>query len=415
MANLYIVEGKQSPRYNHFKDYICENCIATDTRMMGVVALRISWKSRTSRYHLYQLIHLDFSEYGVDDYMEYFTDPAMRRLNELGSRSELDENWNRMSGNLGGQEVRISPGASVRLIEMAIETNEQYYQRHDPDIREFRERVLMRISLMMDALKEDSSYSHISGMAATQAVCPTRLTIAETINYFLMRMCDKDYFGAAMLSEFSSAELSRIPMWKHQLLTLMHNRIKSTKDRSIFHCAALAEGDSGYFYIRARIGILISKDQKNPTVNLFECDYFRHCSEVEAAMQTQHTEYVTVYELTSPEQFDPDMSQMISRAAMRSVPNGMLYLMYAQNNEHVDSYTYYMNNDVYGAYLLTKRGELVVMSPEVMKINTMEMDIAHTFMMQDLRLQGRYRFDIQVFQSFCEMEGVRFRDIIRKD
>ncbi len=415
MANLYMVEGKQSMRYNHFQDYRWESTIATDTRLMGVTALQITWKSKTSGYHIHQLIHLDFSEYGVDDYMEYYTDPKLRRLNEMDSRRELDDNWQRMSGSLGGSEIAISLGTTVRLIQLAVATNENYYRNYEEEIQEFRKKALARIRLMIEVAKKDSAYTEVSDEEATQSVCLSNLNVAETINYFLMRMCDKDYLGASLLSEISWEELSHIPNWDHQMMTLLQNRIKSTKDAVVFHCASMAEGESGYFYIRTRIGMSAPTNKKNPKVALFDCSYFRHCSEVEAAMQMQQTEYITVYELAHPEEFDPDMSMMISRSAMRSVPNGMLYLLYTKDNNHVDSYTYYMNNDVYGAYLVTNQGELVLMSPEVMKISTMEMDVAHTFIMQDLELKGRYRFDMQIFQSFCEMAGTRFEDIIQRD
>ncbi len=51
------------------KTIVLTSCIATDTRLMGVVARKVSWTaSDGSRDKLFQLIHLDFSEYGVDDY-----------------------------------------------------------------------------------------------------------------------------------------------------------------------------------------------------------------------------------------------------------------------------------------------------------------------------------------------------------
>ena len=53
------------------------------------------------------------------------------------------------------------------------------------------------------------------------------------------------------------------------------------------------------------------------------------------------------------------------------------------------------------------------MSSEVMKISSMEMDLAATFISGNLELTGRYKFDSQVFQTFCEMPGATFEDILR--
>ena len=63
-----VVDGRLSQKFNHFNDYIPQTIEATDTRLMGVVVLRISWISpelRKQKY--YQIIHLDYSEYGIDE------------------------------------------------------------------------------------------------------------------------------------------------------------------------------------------------------------------------------------------------------------------------------------------------------------------------------------------------------------
>lgn len=46
MPKLRVVEGKLSSKYNHFKDYRFDSCIATDTRLMGVVAMKVSWTAK---------------------------------------------------------------------------------------------------------------------------------------------------------------------------------------------------------------------------------------------------------------------------------------------------------------------------------------------------------------------------------
>ena len=43
---LSLVEGRLSDRYNHFAEYEFESCQATDTRLMGVVAMKVSWRGR---------------------------------------------------------------------------------------------------------------------------------------------------------------------------------------------------------------------------------------------------------------------------------------------------------------------------------------------------------------------------------
>lgn len=46
MPVLKVVEGKLSNKYNHFMDYRFDSCVATNTRLMGVVALKVSWTAK---------------------------------------------------------------------------------------------------------------------------------------------------------------------------------------------------------------------------------------------------------------------------------------------------------------------------------------------------------------------------------
>ena len=97
---------------------------------------------------------------------------------------------------------------------------------------------------------------------------------------------------------------------------------------------------------------------------------------------------------------------------MTPAPNGIVYVLYNKDNSHVDSANYYMNHDLYGAYLLTPKNELVVMSHDLMKITNMEMDINKSINISKLELKGRYKLETQVFQSFAESPNTMFSDMI---
>lgn len=414
MNRFTVVEGKQSFLYNHFKEYNFTSCIATDTRLMGVVALKITWTAKKSRFRLCQIIHLDFSEYGIDDYMEYFSAPAYRKFSPIPSASELKTQWERVSGSLGGNEIEISLGAAIQLIEAALRTNEQYYRYHERDIQEFRENTIARIRLMLEAAREDKAYVSCDLLSATRSVCLPSLTIAETINYFLMRMCDMDYTVASALSTLTEEELSHIAGWKYNMMTLIHNQIRKGKDAATYYCTTLTQDERGYFYARITLTLDTSKGRKNSRVSSIQCNCFQRISEAEMAMHMKHPEYITVYQINCDiEDLDLDLSPMVFGSQMSGVPNGILYLLYNESNAHVNSNNYFMNNDVYGAYLITPQGQLVLMSPEIMKISTMELDIASHYYMNELKLSGRYKFDTQVFQTFCELPGTRFEDILQ--
>ena len=97
---------------------------------------------------------------------------------------------------------------------------------------------------------------------------------------------------------------------------------------------------------------------------------------------------------------------------MTPATNGITYVLYNKDNYHVDSSNYFMNHDLYGAYLLTPSNELVVMSHDIIKITNMETDISRSTNSDKLELKGRYKLETQVFKSFSEMPGAKFSEMI---
>ena len=100
MNELYAVEGKQSFLYNHFKDCKWDSCVATDTRLMGVIAMKITWKSGRSK--IYQILHLDFSPIkGPEGNIEY-----LLHIQKNGRTKEAEEELTEMKKELIGQTVK---------------------------------------------------------------------------------------------------------------------------------------------------------------------------------------------------------------------------------------------------------------------------------------------------------------------
>ncbi|MBQ6583264.1 MAG: hypothetical protein IJH77_05505, partial [Mogibacterium sp.] len=291
-----VVEGKLSDRYNHLLDYAFDSCTATNTRLMGVVAMRLDWHSVFGRkYHLCQLIHLDFSEYGIDDYMEYFSDPALRGYSDIFSKPELDMQWMRISGSLGGEEVSLSLDEAMLLIDRALLINQKYRGQHPEEIREFREAILPRIELMR---------TQVSGSPDLEEtllkVCPKKLSANETINYFLMRLFDHDFDAACLLTSLSREELEELPAARHGLMTLTRNEISRDSGPSLFHrssgetvhCLSLAEMEQypGYRYLRTALVVSPHPDRKWYCVTECGCEFDMNISQAEAALQLREPE-----------------------------------------------------------------------------------------------------------------------------
>ena len=418
MPKLKVVEGKLSNKYNHFNDYRFDSCIATDTRLMGVVAMKVSWTAKDgSRDKLFQLIHLDFSEYGVDDYREIFSNAE----NPEGGR-EVRSEWKRISGSLGGNEVKIPFFTMVQLIDEVVATNEKYYEGHELFIQDFRKETLIRLDLMKEASKKllhKTSEFEDKSKEGQQLVCKSPLTSFELINYFLMRMLDKDYHGASFLGDVSMSEMNRSRFKEIELAELVRNKISKattaatpTGEATVYKCRFTALSDT-YIYGEALITLSPRSLTRTRRILEFEVTTLMHISNYEAALQLQQAEYITLYELTVPaEAFDLDDSVFGADATMSPAQNGIVYVIYNKDNYHVDSSNYFMNHDLYGAYLLTPNGELVVMSHDIIKITNMEADIGRSINANKLKLKGRYKLETQVFKSFSETPGAMFNEMI---
>ena len=118
MAELELIHGKKSEKYNHFSDYDFESCRAVCARLMGVVALKVTWRGKENRRsRLYQVMHLDYSEYGVDEYQEFICTPGEEDFAD--NREEMNGLFNRFVAVMGSGLRDIDAPVMLRLIEDA--------------------------------------------------------------------------------------------------------------------------------------------------------------------------------------------------------------------------------------------------------------------------------------------------------
>lgn len=414
-----VVEGKLSPHYNHFKEYKFEKCVATDTRLMGAVALKIKWVSeRKNGSRIFQLIHLDFSEYGIDEYREFVIDAGKEKRSEFQG---LKDAWKEISSNLGGSEVELSLNDAVYFIDAALYTNQSHYMDHPEAIQSFRKDTICRIYQMKDAADAYSSYDPLNfhEIRAHIRLLSTNTTAYETINYFIMRLSDHDYDAALYLSDIDYSSLQQFELARKELLTLMKNEIISVKGSGYsgslgtsYDCKTLLLGNR-YYYSISSITVSRAATEHRYVVKRFRENMLIRFSEFEAAMQLKQTEYITVFNLKCrPSEFTLKHFTMSFHAAEFHVPAGMAFIIYNSDNSHVNTDDYRLNGDVYGAYLITNAGELILMSGQIMKINMMEMDIMSGIFSENTELVERYKFDNQIFQTFTKTNGMKFSDIL---
>lgn len=424
---MHAVEGKLSQYYNHFEDYIFDSCEATDTRLMGVVALRVTWHAKDNpRAFYYQIIHLDYSEYGIDDYFEFDCTPNATTYIE--NREAMKFHWQSMTSVMGGKTVNISASNMMGLIDAALPyADESRYREYDDEENvQFRRDAIVRLELMKEALADSEIIIRpLSSNDIISAVVPHKLTAAETINYFLMRMVDLDFEAASYLSTIPEDKLRDCDITAPGMQTLMRNTIRISKDETDipsdgkshpYRCSMTTLGAMSYYYITLVIYLDGDYRQRDAKVSEVSVGSVEKLSRYEAAVQLSRHEYITVFDCRDRllNNFDGDKFPFLSGVNPQQVANGWLYTVYNKDNSHVNSSDYRLSDDIYGCALLSIDGEFILMSNKMANINFMDNSTILSLYSPFMKLVGRYELDTPIFQNLCNSYGVMFRQLIEQ-
>lgn len=428
MAELKLIQGKKSVKYNHFRDFDFETCRAVCTRLMGVVALKVTWRSKTDRRErMYQVMHLDYSEYGIDEYQEFICTPGSEDF--AAKKEEMTALWDHFISVMGGSVVSLDASCMLRLIQDALPlASENISREYDSEEnREFRNYARLRLGFMEDALNcEGITSADCSTQNAIEMTAPLRLSAYETINYFIMRLVDSDLDAAAYLSTLSTGVLSESELTGPGIQTLVRCDItRSSKDQDPpadgasfpFRCRLTTLARDGYYHFTLVVWLSGSYRTKNPLVTDIKVGSVIKMSDFEAAMQITRTEYLTVFDCKDDmlRGFDSKYLGPFANSTQTQVANGWLYTAYKGNNSHVDSSSYRLNDDVYGFALLSIAGELILMSNDIRHISMLDDAVIFSLYSPFISTKGRFRLDAPVFQALCSQPGVMFEDLVEPE
>ena len=426
MPELKLVEGRLSEYYDHFSEYRYESCSATETRLMGVVALKICWRARINRKaRLVQIVHLDYSEYGVDEYQEY--EIIAGTDNYTDRKYEMSYQWDHFVNVMGGRVIEITCDAMIRLVELALPLASDDIDREYDTAEnvEFRHYASLRLGMMIESLRADGITSDTCTIRqAIGAVSAHRLSTCETINYFLMRLVDHDYDAASCLTAMDRGSLERIELTAPGIQTLIRTRIRMSSTEN----DAPADGTSvpyrvrvttlsrgGYYHSSLVIYLDGSYKVKDPLVTDVQVGSTVKLSDFEAALEVTRKEYITVFQCPDNilEGFNGNMITTLQGVDPDPVPNGWLYTVYKKDNAHVNKMEYRLGDDVYGYALLTVGGQLILMSHEMTNITTLDNAVLFSVYSPYLKPAGRYLLEkIPVFHTLCHTGGAMFEDFI---
>ena len=428
MAELRLIHGKQSIHYDLFRDHDFVSCRATATRLMGVVALKVTWRSREDRRSvLYQIIHLDYSEYGIDEYREFECTPGSEDYSS--KKQEMNELWDNFVAVMGGEVIGIDAPCMLRAIESALPLAQENVDREydDEENKAFRAYARLRISFMTGALNSRGITSADCSTAdAIETLSPLKLSAYETINYFLMRLIDHDYSAASILTSMDTDSLQETALTDAGIQTLVRSDISKSDRRTDpaadgrsypFRCRITTLARDGYYHSTFVIWLSGSRRSTNPLVTEMKVGSVIKMSEYETAMQINRPEYLTIFDCRDSmlNGFDSRYIGPFAHSSPVAVPNGWLYTAYKGNNSFVDSANYRLDDDVYGYALLSIGGELVLMSHDLIHISMLDDAAVFSLYSPFISAKGRYRLDSSVFRTLCQAPGALFDDLVEPE
>ena len=282
----------------------------------------------------------------------------------------------------------------------------------------------MRFEMMREALASEGVTSDLSTPEdAMRAVMEKRLGTCAVINYFIMRIVDRDFDAACMLSTIGREELAACELAEPGIQTLIRSNIKKSNTvddppadgaSHPYRCTITTLGRKGYYHSTFVVYLDGDYRTKDSLITQFEMGTMLKLSEYESAIQVARREYLTVIQCPDDilNGFDGRFIAPLENADPTVVPNGWLYTVYNKDNSHVNRTEYRIDNDVYGYALLSIGGELVLMSHDMMRINMLDNAAMMSVYAPKMTVKGRYMIDTPIFHTLCHSHGAYFEDLI---
>lgn len=350
-----------------FKDYKSEQdfefikAYATNTRLMGVIGLRMHFKECTLFFHL------DFEEYGLDRFEAY-----------LGT-DELDEITNSFIGGLGGELIEISYQAACYYIHEAIDVGSCYNYEVPYDYFEYE--------YMIDVFDEPVGY---------EPICTKIRSTEELIQYFFMRTAGRDFKirDALFSNQKMTFEFSDDPT------VLLKNEIE--KDDDGYIVKSYIDYEKGYKMFVTRVSV-------SDKIEVCEIKDQMLITSREAAFQLNKKEYLLVLYNKFPKSFNDQLELNFKTILKNQYDHGALYTLFNENNDHVNNGVYYLNGDINVIIYVTDY-HIVVSSFDEDKLNEMKEKLVTSFEVDhiaDLEAENPiiYSFVTSGMNNFFEFLG----------
>jgi len=379
--------GRPLPEHKFVDAYV------TNTRLMGVLVIYLKWRlsgalaeAKRSRI-LHQFFYIETTEEGIESYRGIYGDDEY----------ELRDAEQFMLGGLGAEKVMLSMNEAAWLVQEFAKMNAAFGRPLPDETRDYA--FVLERETSIEEEREDRLFRLLCGRIDNDN---------QLINYYLMRYFAGDFYP---VDKLSARPIPHDLAEGMESSTLCLNEIRAERGgvgEKSYVCESVVEGDAGHRILVSEITLSGGKGAGRRVAGL-EIHANFAISDAEAAMKLARPEYVTVYEIAgSVDHVLDELDERYLGALQNLTEGGKLYVSFKDDNRHVSSPVYRLNDDVKEILYVTVEDQLVVGAYTLPAIRTLENKLMMSSFARQLIEVAKYEFKEQILYDYTLGPGEDF-------
>ena len=352
---------------------------ATNSRLMGVVGLIVSWIDDESGF-FNQYFLLDAEGLGIADYTSL--------KNPTKQQAYIEEE--RLMGGLGSHRIRLSKQEALFLVKHFGLKNLEY----EKELPEGVEEYIDIIQNHETKLTVNDLYKKIAKKIEDEI---------EFVNYMIMRFIARDRESLFYYS--NNEEISNMHITQKNG-TLLKTFVESRGDGR-YVSEVIYEDVDGYYVCKIGMSVVKVYDEfRLGTIVVGEID---EMFDFEVFDEISKEEFISVYKVND-DMFEDKFYSKNPFVQKSFMDEGILYTRYNFDNNHVKEDVYVINNDIKALYY--KVGNLFFVATYTQKDRSYINKMLVCNFKEEVELLDEYFFEENVLFDFAESGSIDFEDFL---
>lgn len=388
-----------SGEYEYVDGYV------TDTRLMGVLGLRLHWRhfpgNMQTPEELYHFYYYDIEEIGLDSLV----------VSVLETPEDVEHATKASFGGLGAKMVPVSELQARWMVSEFVRETKAKNQPLPSNIN------------AADFIISDSPQLSPGQIRELWLLCCTDITNDYgAVNYYLMRLFGKDAEGSKLLrsGDVSDEAFDDVSLPSHA--TFLKNTIEeyvAEDGKHSYLSESLVEGSDSHWLVMSEITVEKAPEGYGASgefrivTSCRKRSAFR-ISLPEASMMLSHKEYVTVYEIIAEmDHFDAMFEEIALGTTRTDHDTGIMFMKFKPDNSHALQQVFNLSDDVRTLYYATDYGQLIMASESLEDILISEREIAKSAVGQVVVPTGKYQFAQSLVYDFALSGFTDFEEYLK--